>query len=34
MEDTAQRIANQRASPEGKEGTEAFLAKRHPKWRG
>jgi len=34
MEDTAHRIANQRASPEGKEGTEAFLAKRQPKWRG
>ena len=34
MEDTARRIADQRASPEGKEGTEAFLAKRAPKWRG
>ncbi len=34
MADTAERIANQRASAEGKEGTEAFLAKRHPKWRG
>ncbi len=33
MEDTAQRIATQRASVEGKEGTEAFLAKRPPKWR-
>lgn len=33
MEDTARRIADQRASPEGKEGTEAFLAKRQPKWR-
>ena len=33
MEDTAQRIAHQRASPEGKEGTEAFLAKRNPSWR-
>ncbi len=33
MEDTAQRIADQRASAEGKEGTEAFLAKRAPSWR-
>jgi methylglutaconyl-CoA hydratase len=33
MEDTAKRIADQRASPEGKEGTEAFLAKRPPSWR-
>ena len=33
MEDTAQRIANQRATPEGKEGAEAFLAKRTPAWR-
>jgi methylglutaconyl-CoA hydratase len=33
MEDTAQRIASQRATPEGKEGAEAFLAKRHPNWR-
>ena len=33
MEDTAQRIADQRATPEGKEGAEAFLAKRHPNWR-
>ena len=34
MEDTARRIADQRASPEGKEGTDAFLAKRNPNWRG
>jgi methylglutaconyl-CoA hydratase len=34
MEDTARRIADQRATPEGKEGTEAFLAKRNPNWRG
>jgi methylglutaconyl-CoA hydratase len=34
MEDTAQRIASQRATPEGKEGAEAFLAKRNPTWRG
>lgn len=34
MSDTAERIANQRAAPEGKEGTEAFLAKRNPSWRG
>jgi len=33
MDDTARRIAEQRATPEGKEGAEAFLAKRHPKWR-
>lgn len=32
MADTAERIANQRASDEGKEGTEAFLAKRAPSW--
>jgi methylglutaconyl-CoA hydratase len=32
MEDTARRIAEQRATPEGKEGAEAFLAKRKPKW--
>jgi methylglutaconyl-CoA hydratase len=34
MEDTARRIGDARASPEGKEGTEAFLAKRNPSWRG
>lgn len=34
MEDTARRIADARASAEGKEGTEAFLAKRVPSWRG
>jgi len=33
MSDTAERIATQRASDEGKEGTEAFLAKRAPRWR-
>lgn len=33
MADTAERIAGQRASAEGKEGTEAFLAKRAPSWR-
>jgi methylglutaconyl-CoA hydratase len=33
MADTAERIATQRATPEGKEGAEAFLAKRHPSWR-
>jgi methylglutaconyl-CoA hydratase len=33
MEDTARRIADARASAEGKEGTEAFLAKRPPSWR-
>jgi methylglutaconyl-CoA hydratase len=32
MEDTARRIAEQRATPEGKEGAEAFLAKRKPQW--
>jgi methylglutaconyl-CoA hydratase len=32
MEDTARRIADQRATPEGKEGAEAFLAKRKPGW--
>jgi methylglutaconyl-CoA hydratase len=33
MADTAERIAEARASAEGKEGTEAFLAKRAPSWR-
>ncbi len=33
MADTAERIADARASGEGKEGTEAFLAKRPPSWR-
>jgi methylglutaconyl-CoA hydratase len=33
MSDTAERIADARASAEGKEGTEAFLAKRAPSWR-
>ena len=30
--DTARRIADQRASPEGKEGVAAFLTKRKPSW--
>ncbi len=34
MADTARRIADARASDEGKEGTEAFLGKRAPSWRG
>ncbi|MGH7003067.1 MAG: enoyl-CoA hydratase/isomerase family protein, partial [Alphaproteobacteria bacterium] len=33
MQDTARRIADARASAEGKEGVEAFLAKRLPNWR-
>lgn len=33
MLDTAQRIARQRASAEGKEGVGAFLDKRNPSWR-
>lgn len=33
-EETAQRIAAHRASPEGQEGLQAFLAKRAPSWRG
>jgi len=33
MEDTAARIADARASAEGKEGVEAFLGKRLPNWR-
>lgn len=32
IEDTAGRIARLRASPEGKEGLEAFLEKRKPNW--
>lgn len=32
IEDTAQRIARVRASPEGKEGVAAFLDKRSPSW--
>jgi methylglutaconyl-CoA hydratase len=32
IEDTAQRIARVRASPEGKEGLSAFLGKRKPHW--
>jgi methylglutaconyl-CoA hydratase len=33
IEDTAQRIAERRASPDGKEGIAAFLEKRAPAWR-
>lgn len=32
LTDTSRRIARLRASPEGKEGVEAFLAKRKPSW--
>lgn len=32
LRDAARRIANLRASPEGKEGLSAFLEKRSPKW--
>jgi methylglutaconyl-CoA hydratase len=32
VDDTAQRIARLRASPEGKEGVAAFLSKRKPDW--
>ncbi len=32
IEDTARRIARVRASPEGREGLSAFLAKRKPNW--
>jgi methylglutaconyl-CoA hydratase len=34
VEETARRIAQRRASAEGKEGISAFLAKRKPSWRG
>jgi methylglutaconyl-CoA hydratase len=34
IEDTARRIAQRRASTEGKEGIAAFLEKRKPSWRG
>lgn len=34
VEDTAQRIARQRAGAEGQEGIAAFLEKRPPAWRG
>lgn len=33
LRDAAKRIANLRASPEGREGLSAFLEKRSPKWR-
>ena len=33
LRDTARRIADQRASPEGREGVAAFLEKRDPAWR-
>ena len=33
VEDTAQRIADIRATDEGREGVQAFLEKRGPKWR-
>ncbi len=32
LEDTAQRIARQRATPEGRDGVAAFLDKRPPAW--
>jgi len=32
MEQTAQRIARQRAMPEGRDGVAAFLDKRPPAW--
>jgi methylglutaconyl-CoA hydratase len=34
IEDTAQRIARLRATPEASEGLSAFLDKRHPSWAG
>ena len=33
-EDTARRIADVRASDEGKEGVQSFLQKRRPSWLG
>jgi len=33
VEDTAKRIAERRASADGREGVAAFLEKRHPAWR-
>jgi methylglutaconyl-CoA hydratase len=33
-DDTARRIADIRASEEGREGVAAFLGKREPAWRG
>ncbi|MDZ7810927.1 MAG: enoyl-CoA hydratase-related protein [Arhodomonas sp.] len=33
VEDTAERIADQRASDEGKAGVSAFLEKRPPRWK-
>jgi methylglutaconyl-CoA hydratase len=32
-DETARRIADIRASPEGREGVQAFLAKRDPAWK-
>jgi len=32
IQDTAERIAKVRASPEGREGVTAFLEKRKPSW--
>jgi len=34
MEDTAHRIADIRASAEGREGIQSFLERRDPWWRG
>jgi len=34
MEETAHRIARARSSPEGREGTRAFLERRRPSWAG
>ena len=34
MIETAKRIADARATDEGKEGIEAFLNKRKPNWQG
>jgi len=32
--ETARRIAERRASPEGREGLQVFLEKRSPSWKG